>query len=334
MSLRHIIRAQQFDVRLQEAIFKRADKFSFWEKMPRNQKMVQERNRGKILVNLFYQPSTRTRISFGIAAHRLGIHVEPTENAREFSSTIKGESLEDTIRVLNAYKTAVIVLRHYEEGAAERAADVSSCPIINAGDGPGQHPTQALLDLYTIRQAHGAIDGLTVVIGGDLARGRTTRSLTLLLSQYKDIRLRFIAPPELRMGRDVLNHLREHGTAFEEHDRLKDVVPDADVVYWTRTQNEYPLGVAGHGILRRGLRMVCRPLASFATRRPARQSDFCIDENVLRLMKPNATVMHPLPRNSEIAPEVDKDPRARYFKQAGNGVPIRMAAIEWVLGYL
>lgn len=312
---RHILRAQQFDTNLLEAIFRRADRFAAWHKTPkldmREREAVWARCRGKVQVSLFYQPSTRTRISFGIAAHRLGIHVEPTENAREFSSAIKGESLEDTVRVLNAYGVDLIVLRHHEEGAAHRAALVSLCPVINAGDGPGQHPTQALLDLYTIRQAHGAIEGLRVVIGGDLTRGRTARSLAYLLSKYKGVSIVFVSPPELRMGSDVLDHLKEHGTAFAEHGVLEDVVYNADVVYWTRTQTEHPI----HGIDDKAL-----------------QERYRIDERITRLMQPHTSILHPLPRNSEISAAIDGDPRALYFIQAGNGVPVRMAAIEWVLG--
>ena len=313
MPRRHILRAQQFDMELLKTIFRRADQFAIWNEVPWMKETVRERCRGRVQVSLFYQPSTRTRISFGIAAHRLGIHVEPTENAREFSSAIKGESLEDTIRVLNAYEVDLIVLRHYEEGAAQRAASVSTCPIINAGDGPGQHPTQALLDLYTIRQSHFEIDGITVVIGGDLTRGRTARSLAYLLSKYKDVRIIFVAPPELRMGSDVLDHLKEHGIAFAEHDVLEDVAPDADVVYWTRTQTEHPLDGIDDNAL---------------------QARYCIDEHIIDIMKSDAIVMHPLPRNSEISTAIDGNLRAVYFRQAGNGVPVRMAAIEWTLGLL
>lgn len=313
MPARHVLRAQQFDTDLLEAIFRRADQFVVWNKNPRMKEVLQQRCRRKVQVSLFYQPSTRTRISFGIAAHRLGIHVEPTENAREFSSAIKGESLEDTIRVLNAYDADLIVLRHFEEGAAQRAASISVCPIINAGDGPGQHPTQALLDLYTIRQAHGAIEGLRVVIGGDLARGRTARSLAYLLSKYKDVNIVFVSPPELRMGSDVLDHLKEHDTTFAEHNVLEDVVGNADVVYWTRTQTEHPID----GIDDKAL-----------------QKRYCIDERIMRLMQAHVSILHPLPRNNEISAAIDGDPRARYFAQAGNGVPIRMAVIEWVFGLL
>ena len=233
--------------------------------------------------------------------------------------------MEDTIRVMSEYNPAAIVLRHFEEGATERAANVSSCPIINAGDGKGQHPTQGLLDLYRIQQSHRGIDGLTVVIGGDLAYGRTARSLAYFLAKFDDIHLIFVAPPQLRMRDDILQHLREHDVSFAEHDNLEEVVPDADVVYWTRIQKERFEKVPRYKPWRR---------IANARRYKNIADTYRITEKTLAQMKPTAIIMHPLPRNSEIDPAVDKDPRAMYFKQAGDGVPIRMAALEWVQGLL
>src|SRR5579864_1777296 len=203
MKLHHIIEAQQFDLATL------AELFQITERMEK----VVERGGAKnydnrIMATLFYEPSTRTRFSFETAMHRLGGRVISTENAKEFSSVSKGETLEDTIRIMNGYAD-VIVLRHYEVGAARRAAAVSRIPLINAGDGAGQHPTQALLDLYTILKEIGRIDGLKIAMVGDLAQGRTVRSLAYLLSKYRDVKVYFVAPPLLKMKEDILSHLRE-----------------------------------------------------------------------------------------------------------------------------
>ena len=235
--------------------------------------------------------------------------VVATENAREFSSAIKGESLEDTIRVLGEYYPDVIALRHYEGGAAERAPQHSSVPIINAGDGSGQHPTQALLDLYTFHEALGTVAGLTVTIGGDLANGRTARSLAYLLAKFDGMRILFVAPESLHMGADIKEHLREKGVAFAQESRLEAALPQSDVVYWTRVQKER--------------------LDPEAARDEA-HAQFVVGPAQLELMNPDAVLMHPLPRLAEIPPKVDSDPRAWYFRQAGNGMFIRMALLEWI----
>lgn len=266
---------------------------------------------GRMLFNVFYEPSTRTRMSFSAAAQHLGMHVTTTENAREFSSMAKGESLEDTIRVLCACRPDVIVLRHYETGAAERAAAMSSVAIINAGDGQGQHPTQALLDLYTIRRERGAIDGSVVVIGGDLARGRTARSLAYLLGKFEGISIIFVSPRALRIGLDIKDYLARNNVPHREEEDLQAVLPQADAVYWTRTQRERPLA----GELSDG----------------DSWGRYVIGPAEMERMKPDAVLLHPLPRNEEIATAVDGDPRAAYFRQAGNGMVIRMALLEWVL---
>ena len=262
------------------------------------------------MATLFYEPSTRTRFSFETAMYRLGGSVISTENAAEFSSVAKGETLEDTVRILNGYAD-VLVIRHYEVGSAKRAASVSRIPVINAGDGAGQHPTQALLDLYTIHKEIGSIDGLRIAMVGDLAQGRTVRSLTYLLSKFQNIRIYFVAPPLLKMKEDILDHLRERNVWYTEETDLDKVLPEVNVVYQTRIQKE-----------RFGDRIAdyekCRGV-------------YVINSRSLRLMKADAIVMHPLPRLDEIAMEVDSDPRAAYFRQAQNGLYVRMALLSMVL---
>lgn len=306
MRLHHIIEAQQFDRPTLVELFRIA------QEMERTvERGGADDYHGRIMATLFYEPSTRTRFSFEAAMHRLGGHVISTENAAEFSSVSKGETLEDTIRILNGYAD-LIVLRHYEVGAAKRAAAVSRVPIINAGDGPGQHPTQALLDLYTIEKEIHAIDGLRIAMVGDLANGRTVRSLAYLLGKFRDVRIYFVAPPLLKMKDDILDYLREHGVEYAEESVLEEVLPDVAVVYQTRIQKE-----------RFGDRLAdyekCRGL-------------YVIDQRSLELMKPGAILMHPLPRVDEINMEVDADPRAAYFRQAQNGLFVRMALLRLVLG--
>jgi aspartate carbamoyltransferase catalytic subunit len=258
---------------------------------------------------LFYEPSTRTRLSFEAAMLRLGGDTMGTDNAREFSSASKGETLEDTIRIVSGYAD-VIVLRHNEEGAARRAAAVSTVPVINAGDGPGQHPTQALLDLYTIRDELGHIDGIRIAMVGDLANGRTVRSLTYLLSKFRDIRICFVAPPQVAMRDDIKDHLDEHHVPWVETEDLDAVLPQVDVIYQTRIQKERFSDEASYLALKGVYR---------------------IDASTLSRMRKEAIVMHPLPRVDEIAPEVDADPRAAYFRQARNGLQVRMALLERLL---
>src|SRR2546422_4864787 len=222
--LRHVIESQQFSRSLLEELFLRADEIK------REPHHFIGRLAGQVMAALFYEPSTRTRLSFEAAMLRLGGETLGTDNAREFSSAAKGETLEDTIQIVGGYAD-VIVLRHNEEGAAKRAAVVSSVPIINAGDGPGQHPTQALLDLYTVRDELGRLDGVRVAMVGDLANGRTARSLAYLLSKYRGVELWFVAPPQVPMGRDIKHHLDEHGVRWHETRDLEAVLPLVDVVY-------------------------------------------------------------------------------------------------------
>jgi aspartate carbamoyltransferase catalytic subunit len=301
--LRHVVESQQFSRPLLEELLDRADE------MKHQPHHFSGRLAGQVMAALFYEPSTRTRLSFEAAMLRLGGRTMGTDNAREFSSAAKGETLEDTIRIVSGYAD-VIVLRHNEEGAAKRAAAVSSVPIINAGDGPGQHPTQALLDLYTIRDELGHIDGIRIAMVGDLANGRTVRSLTYLLSKFRDIRICFVAPPQVAMRDDIKEHLDEHHVPWVETQDLDAVLPQVDVIYQTRIQKERFSDEAAYLALKGVYR---------------------IDASTLDRMRKEAIVMHPLPRVDEIAPEVDDDPRAAYFRQARNGLYIRMALLDKVL---
>lgn len=300
---KHILKAQQFDRCFLEDLF---DSTEIIEK-----EVIDFNNilNGKIMASLFYEPSTRTRFSFEVAMHKLGGSVTSTENAREFSSATKGETLEDTIRVLNGY-CDVIVLRHPEIGSAEKAALVSDIPVINAGDGAGQHPTQSLLDLYTIKKEIGHIDGIKIAMVGDLANGRTVRSLAYLLSKFNDIRIYFVAPNIVKMKDDIKEHLTENKIEFEEETDLKIVAKEVDVIYQTRIQKERFTDINDYKKTR-GI--------------------YIITPEVMNLMKEKSIVMHPLPRVDEISMECDTDPRAAYFRQAKNGLYIRMALLKLLL---
>ena len=301
----HVIEAQQFSREVMKGIFDRTREME--QVVSRYGSNILNR---RIMATLFYEPSTRTRLSFEAAMYRLGGEVITTESAREFSSAAKGETLEDTIRIVEGYAD-VIVLRHYESGSAQRAADVAGVPIINAGDGPGQHPTQALLDVYTIQKEIGRLDGIRVALVGDLANGRTARSLAYLSTKYEDVKLYFVAPDMVRMKDDIKAYLAEHGVAFVEEEDLMKVMADVDVVYQTRIQRE-----------RFGDR-----IADYE----AVRGKYIIDPAAMSMLSDDAIVMHPLPRVDEIDPAVDKDPRAAYFRQAHNGVYIRMALLQMVL---
>ena len=301
--LRHVIESQQFSRTLLEDLFSRSDEIK------REPHRFMGRLNGQVMAALFYEPSTRTRLSFEAAMMRLGGQAMGTDNAREFSSAAKGETLEDSIRIVSGYAD-VIVLRHNEEGAAKRAAAVSSVPIINAGDGPGQHPTQALLDLYTIKDELNRIDGIKVAMVGDLANGRTVRSLTYLLSKFKDIKIWFVAPPMVGMRDDLKAHLDERHIPWVETEDMEAVLPEVDVVYMTRIQKERFSDPAAY---------------------EAVKGIYRIDKSTLDLMRKYAIVMHPLPRVDEIAPEVDDDARAAYFRQARNGLHVRMALLDRLL---
>jgi aspartate carbamoyltransferase catalytic subunit len=301
--LRHVVESQQFSRSLLEELFARA------EEIKREPQRFIGRLAGQVMAALFYEPSTRTRLSFEAAMLRLGGQTMGTDNAREFSSAAKGETLEDTIRIVSGYAD-VIVLRHNEEGAAKRAAAVSDVPIINAGDGPGQHPTQALLDLYTIHNELARIDGVRVAMVGDLANGRTVRSLAYLLTKYKDVKMWFVAPPQVAMRDDLKAHLDEHHVPWVETQDLDAVLPEVDVVYMTRIQKERFTDPAGYDAVK---------------------GTYRIDRDAMARMRKYAVLMHPLPRVDEISPSVDDDPRSAYFRQARNGLHVRMALLDRLL---
>jgi aspartate carbamoyltransferase catalytic subunit len=305
MKLHHIIKAQQFDKKSLDEIFEVASQMEEIAKKGSSNTL-----NGKIMATIFYEPSTRTRLSFEAAMIKLGGELISTENAREFSSTAKGESLEDTIRIVGSYSD-IVVLRHFESGAAERAAKVSPVPIINAGDGPGQHPTQALLDIYTIKKEIGKLDGISIAMVGDLAYSRTVRSLAYLLTKYDDVKIYFVAPEVVKMRGDIKNYLTNHNTFYSEETDLEKVATKVDVIYQTRIQKE-----------RFGENLDDYEKA---------KDKYIIDSGILKAMKKNTIIMHPLPRVNEIKTEVDSDPRAAYFRQAQNGLYIRMALLKMIL---
>ncbi|HET9850802.1 MAG TPA: aspartate carbamoyltransferase [Candidatus Saccharimonadales bacterium] len=303
----HLISASQIDKKQLEKIFERADYFKSQADYKAGRKKTAQLYAYHQLASIFFQPSTRTRLSFETAAVRLGMGVISTENAREHSSSAKGETIDDTFKILDGYKYDVIVMRHYEAGAAARAAAVCKTPIINAGDGMGEHPSQSLLDAYTIYKAHGRLDNLDITFGGDLRFGRTVRSLSKILALYPNNRITFVSIPELKVTADIKKYLDQKGTSYSETTDVPSALAGADVVYWTRLQKEY-----------------LRDPNSI----PA---GFTINKQSLKSLKKSAVIMHPLPRIDEITPETDSDPRAIYFQQAANGLFVRMALIDYVL---
>lgn len=304
--LEDVIEAQQFDRDTLSSIFDVALDMEKIEKNSAGSQML----KGYLMATLFYEPSTRTRLSFESAMKRLGGEVLTTENAREFSSAAKGETLEDTIRTVEGYSD-IIVMRHFESGAARRAATTATIPIINAGDGPGQHPTQALPDVYTIQRERGKLDGIKVGLVGDLAYGRTVRSLAYLLAMYKDVKFYFVSPDVVKMKDDIKDYLTSMGVEWEESADLMEVASKCDVVYQTRIQRE-----------RFGERIDLYEEA---------RGKYIVDRDVLNMMQKHAIVMHPLPRLDEITVDVDEDPRAAYFRQAKNGLYVRMALLKLLL---
>lgn len=305
--LNSIIDAQQFNKPTIELIFKTAEEMEKW---PKTDLLT-----GKVMANLFYEPSTRTRLSFEMAMINLGGKVVGTENAREFSSAAKGESLEDTIRTISGYGVDIIVLRYNKKGGAKRAQKSSPVPVINAGDGTGQHPTQALLDLYTIKNQFGKIENLNIAMVGDLMNGRTVRSLCYLLAKhYPNNHIRFISPKQTRIKDDIKKYLDKFNVRWSEHDIFGSLLNKLDVIYQTRVQKE-----------------------RFQDDKEVYNQVFeaskklIIHDGVVNKMKSTSIIMHPLPRVNEISHNVDKNVRAKYFNQAQNGLFVRMALLKLIL---
>ncbi|MDO8513830.1 MAG: aspartate carbamoyltransferase [bacterium] len=304
--IKHLVSSGQFkDSRMLEEIFQRTDEWERWDQAGTLPKPLQD----KVIACLFFEPSTRTRFSFETAALKLGAKVISSENAGQFGSSSKGETLEDTIRVVNGYADA-IVMRHYIQGAARRAARVSEVPIINAGDGAGEHPTQALLDFYTMRKELGKIEGLRIALVGDLLYGRTVHSLLNLAMLYKSCQFFLISPPRLAVPQKIRAEMQARGVKFRELQDFGEILGKIDVLYMTRVQKE-----------------------RFASENDYNQVKdvYQVDKALLRKLNKQAIIMHPLPRITEIAPEVDHDKRAAYFRQAKNGLYLRMAILEMLV---
>jgi len=305
MPLKNLYEAQQLSKELIFSLFKDADDLRI------HLEVHKEDLKGKIAATLFYEPSTRTRLSFETAMMKLGGNVVSTENAKEFSSAIKGESLQDTIRVVSSYCDCII-MRHYEEGAAKIASEVTGTPIINAGDGKGQHPTQALLDLYTIYREIGKIDGIKIALVGDLSSGRTVRSLCYLLGKFSDIKVIFVSPDNLRIKEDIKDYLTKHDIKFREEDNLNSVLPIVDVIYMTRIQKE----------------RISQEDYEKAS------GKFFINESNFNLILKESIILHPLPHVKEIDLPIrieTEDSRVAYFRQVENGLYIRMALLRHLL---
>ena len=275
-------------------------------KIKANPENYTEELKNKVVAVMFFEPSTRTRMSFEAAIQRLGGKMIVTENGKENSSARKGETLEDTIRVLDKYADA-IVMRHSRDDAAIAADSVSRVPIINAGSGKSEHPTQALLDVFTIMNKRGSLDGTKLAILGDLKYGRTTHSLLQLIALFDNVEVFGLSKKEFMLPQEYIDFLSSKGIKYTICNSFDDLPRDIDVLYHTRTHSERFEGDFG-------------------------KEEYIIDKKVLDTFSDKAMVLHPLPRNEEISTDIDDDPRAMYFEQAENGMYIRMALLKEILG--
>jgi aspartate carbamoyltransferase catalytic subunit len=295
----HTILSQQFTAEFLQEVFVLADEIRA------KPEKFQNELRGKVVATLFYEPSTRTRLSFESAIAKLGGTVISTENAREASSASKGETIEDTIRIISMYAD-MIVMRHYEDDASLKALATVSVPLINAGSGRSQHPTQALLDAYTIWREHGSLESLHISVVGDLLHGRTCDSLVYVLAKFEGNSFGFVAPENCSLKRGLKEHLQEHGVPFDEVANIAKVIEKTDVLYVTRVQKE-----------------------RFEDEKEYEKAagKYILTKALAEQMKRDAIILHPLPRVDEIAIEADLDSHARYFEQAQNGLWVRMALL-------
>ena len=309
--------AQQFTLELLNDVFEIANKIRKISKSEEGLDYMRTLLSHKRAMLYFVQPSTRTFISFQSACYILGLQVSEIRSTST-SSEVKGETPEDTIRTFSSYAD-LIIMRHFEEGMAEKSAWMLNktkrpISIINGGSGKDQHPTQALLDMYTLHQSFldkGGIKGKTIVMVGDLKRGRTVRSLTYLLKHYKGVKIIFVSPEYLRIGDDIKQFLKKQKMYFRETSDLEKVLPEADAVYMTRIQDEYDVSGESQDI---------------------DYSKFHLEKKHLKLMKKTAIIMHPLPRRQEIDVAIDDDPRAKYWRQERNGMWVRTALIAYIMG--
>ena len=304
--MNHVLTGKQFaDKGLIEKIFNRAKDLE--DKDVRGE--VPKLLNGKIIATVFFENCTRTRLSFDSGAQKLGARVITMADPKT-SSASKGESLEDTIRVIACYAD-LIVLRHPENGAAEKAASVAGIPVINAGDGYNEHPTQALYDLYSIQKELGKIDGLKIAFMADLRYQRNVHSLVPIFCLFKNIELYFVGPKELALPQVYKDQLIAAGIKFEELEKVDSVLPEIDVLYMARVFKERFSDEAEYERLKKS---------------------FYIDKNTLAKMKEKSVILHVMPRIFEVDAEVDQDPRAGYFRQAKNGLYVRMALLCYALG--
>jgi aspartate carbamoyltransferase catalytic subunit len=308
----HVIMAQQFDRPILDYICDLATKIRGIAKGNQGVLFLQSLLQTKRAMLYFVQPSTRTFLSFMSACQILGIRCSEVRDPAT-SSEMKGETQEDTVRTFSSY-VDLVIMRHVQERFAEKMAWLLNqtgrpVSVINAGSGRDQHPTQALLDIYTLHRSFenfGSIDGKVIAMAGDLLRGRTVRSLSYLLKNYDGVKIYFVAPRDLQMGKDLKDYLRENDVDFQESENLDEVIPLVDAIYMTRIQDEYDRGGESKKI---------------------DYSKFHLTAEHLKLLKPNAIIMHPLPRRAEISPEVDQDRRAMYWRQVRNGMWVRVALI-------
>lgn len=300
--MRHLISPLDFSVEELDKLLELANDIE------KNPKKYSEACKGKKLATLFYEPSTRTRLSFEAAMLNLGGNVLGFSEATS-SSAAKGESVADTIRIISCYAD-IAAMRHPKEGAALVAANNSRIPVINAGDGGHQHPTQTLADLLTIKSLKGRLNNFTIGLCGDLKFGRTVHSLINALLRYDNVKFILISPPELKVPQYIIDNIKASGAQYEEITRLEDAISELDVLYMTRVQKERFFNEEDYIRLK---------------------DSFILDKKKMKLAKEDMLVLHPLPRVNEISVEVDKDPRAVYFKQAQYAVYVRMALILTLL---
>ena len=310
----HVIDTRQFERPMLDRLCRLATRVRTLAKSRDGARRLRELSPDRRAMLYFTQPSTRTFLSFNSACHILGMQTGEIRNP-SISSEVKGETFEDSIRTFSSYAD-VIIMRTPEGGKAARAAELMDSiprpvPVINAGSGPDQHPTQALLDIYTLERSfeeRGGIDGKTIAMMGDLRRGRTVRSLSYLMKNYRDVRLRFVAPPGFEIKQDILDHLDSHGVAYESTSRLDDVAGELDALYVTRLQSEYDEE---------------EPVT-------AEYASYAIGPEQLDKFPATAIIMHPLPRGPELSPAIDNDPRVMYWRQERNGMWIRVALLTLI----